>query len=117
MKHPLRGEIWSIAGSGDYAGKPRPAVIVQDDSFDNTQSIVVCAFTTTERDASLLRLRVEPDTANGLQLTSFLMADKIASLSRDKLGKRIGKLDATTMRSLNRSLIVFLGLYDSSSDA
>ena len=41
-----RGDIWTVAGGKDYAGKPRPAVIVQDDSFDATDSITVCAFTT-----------------------------------------------------------------------
>ena len=40
-----RGEVWTIAGGKDYAGKPRPAVIVQDDSFDATDSIAICAFT------------------------------------------------------------------------
>ena len=28
-----RGEIWTVAGVPAYAGKPRPAVIVQDDAF------------------------------------------------------------------------------------
>jgi mRNA interferase MazF len=28
-----RGEIWSVAGGGDYTNKPRPVVIVQDDQF------------------------------------------------------------------------------------
>ena len=31
-----RGDIWTVAGGKDYAGKPRPVVIVQDDSFDAT---------------------------------------------------------------------------------
>ena len=34
-----RGDIWTVAGGKDYAGKPRPVVIVQDDSFDATASI------------------------------------------------------------------------------
>ena len=28
-----RGDVWTVSGTG-YAGKPRPAVIVQDDRFD-----------------------------------------------------------------------------------
>ena len=31
-----RGDIWTVSGGKDYAGKPRPVVIVQDDSFDGT---------------------------------------------------------------------------------
>ena len=38
----IRGEIWTVAG-GVYASKPRPAVIMQDDLFDSTLSVVVCA--------------------------------------------------------------------------
>ena len=62
-----RGEIWTVAGGKDYAGKPRPVVIVQDDSFDATDSITICAFTTDETDAPLFRLAVEPNERNGLR--------------------------------------------------
>jgi mRNA interferase MazF len=31
-----RAEIWTVAGDSDYAGKPRPAVILQDDVFEET---------------------------------------------------------------------------------
>jgi mRNA-degrading endonuclease toxin of MazEF toxin-antitoxin module len=36
-----RGEVWTAAGGRDYAGKPRPVVVVQDDRFDATGSITV----------------------------------------------------------------------------
>jgi len=54
-----RGDIWTVAGGKDYAGKPSPAVIVQDDSFDATDSITVCAFTTDATEAPLFRLPVD----------------------------------------------------------
>ena len=40
-----RGEIWTAAGVSGYVGKPRPVVIIQDDRFDATGSVTVCAFT------------------------------------------------------------------------
>ena len=52
-----RGAVGTVSGTG-YAGKPRPAVIVQDDRFDGTESITVCVFTTDETDAPLFRLPV-----------------------------------------------------------
>ena len=55
-----RGGIWTVSGANDYAGKPRPAVIVQDDSFDATNSITICAFTTDETEAPLFRLLRAP---------------------------------------------------------
>jgi mRNA interferase MazF len=74
-----RGDIWTIAGGDDYAGKPRPAVIVQDDSFDGTDSITICAFTT---EAPLFRLAVEPNERNGLRATCRLMVDKITTVPK-----------------------------------
>lgn len=53
-----RGDIWTVAGGPDDAGKPRPAVIVQDDAFDATASITICLLTTDPTDAPLLRLQV-----------------------------------------------------------
>ena len=48
-----RGDIWTVSGGRDYAGKPRPVVIVQDDAFDPTDSITICAFTTDPTEAPL----------------------------------------------------------------
>jgi mRNA interferase MazF len=105
-----RGEIWTAAGGPDYAGKPRPVVILQDDAFDATQSVTICPFTTSSADAPLVRLDVEPSTENGLRASSRLMVDKITTVARRKLQTRVGRLsDAETLR-LNRAVIVFLGL-------
>jgi mRNA interferase MazF len=46
-----RGEVWIIAGAGDYAGEPRPVVIVHDDSFEGADSLVVFPFTSGMTDA------------------------------------------------------------------
>ncbi len=62
-----RGDIWTVSGGKDYAGKPRPVVIVQDDAFDATDSITICAFTTDPTEAPLFRLPVEPNERNGLR--------------------------------------------------
>ncbi|MBZ9815058.1 type II toxin-antitoxin system PemK/MazF family toxin [Mesorhizobium sp. CA7] len=105
-----RGEVWTVSGGRDYAGKPRPAVIVQDDSFDATDSITVCAFTTDPTDAPLFRLPVEPNESNGLRSPSRLMVDKITSVPKSKVGDRIGRLDDEDMVRLNQAVMVFLGL-------
>jgi mRNA interferase MazF len=104
-----RGEIWTAAGGKDYAGKPRPVVIVQDDRFDATASVTVCAFTTDPTDAPLLRLPVEPNEQNGLRAPCRLMVDKITTVPKTKLGSRLGRLDDEAMLRLNRAMLVFLG--------
>ena len=105
-----RGEIWTLAGGGDYAGKPRPAVIVQDDSFDSTRSITICAFTTDSTEAPLFRILVEPNEQNGLRASSRLMVDKLTTVPKGKLGDRVGQLADEDIVRLNQAILVFLGL-------
>jgi mRNA interferase MazF len=105
-----RGEIWTVAGGGAYTGKPRPSVIVQDDAFDATHSITICAFTSDPTEAPLFRVRVEPDEVNGLTSLSTLMVDKITTVPRDKIGRRVGQLRDEDLLRLNQAMIVFLGL-------
>jgi mRNA interferase MazF len=105
-----RGDVWTVAGGKDYAGKPRPVVIVQDDSFDGTDSITICAFTTDETEAPLFRLAVEPNERNGLRAACRLMVDKITTVPKSKVGAHLGRLDDGDMSRLNQALLVFLGL-------
>ena len=109
-----RGEIWTVASGKDYAGKPRPIIIVQDDSFDATDSITICAFTTDPTDAPLFRLIVEPNERNGLLSTCRLMVDKITTVPKTKIGTRVGRLDDEDMVRLNQAMMVFLGMAVSS---
>ena len=105
-----RGEVWTAAGGTDYAGKPRPIVILQDDRFDATASVTICALTTNPADAPLFRLPVEPSERNGLREPCRLMVDKITTIPRWKIGQRIGRLDQQDLVRLNRAAVVFLGL-------
>ncbi len=105
-----RGEVWTVSGGKDYADKPRRVVIVQDDTFDATASITICAFTTDPTDAPLFRLVVEPNERNGLRSPSRLMVDKITTVPRSKVGERIGRLDDEDLVRLNQAVMVFLGL-------
>ncbi len=105
-----RGEIWTVAGGKDYAGKPRPAVILQDDRFDKTDSITVCAFTTDPTNAPLFRLRVEPSEVNGLRTVCRLMVDKITTVPKAKVAARVGQLADEDVVRLNRAILVFLGV-------
>src|SRR6516164_2977318 len=105
-----RGDIWTVAGGKDYVGKPRPVVIVQDDSFDATASVTICAFTTSETEAPLFRVVVEPSERNGLRIRSRLMVDKITTVPKSKIGSLVGRLDDGDVLRLNQAMLVFLGL-------
>lgn len=103
-----RGDIVTVAG-GVYASKPRPALVIQDDRFDATDSVTVCPFTTTVVDAPLLRVDVPADEANGLDKDSHLMVDKVTTVRRSNVHSVIGRLEATTLVEVERRLLVFLG--------
>lgn len=105
-----RGEIWTVAAGRGYAGKPRPVVILQDDRFDGTDSITICAFTTDPTDAPLFRLPIEPNETNRLRAACRLMVDKITTVHKAKIGTRIGRLNDEDIVRLNRAVLVFLGM-------
>jgi mRNA interferase MazF len=108
----IRGEIWTASGGRDYAGKPRPVVILQSDRFDALDSITICPFTADPTDAPLMRIAVVPNEGNGLKDASRIMVDKITTVSKAKLGARIGRLRDVDMVRLNRAVVIFLGLAD-----
>lgn len=116
MNRPIkRGEIWTIAGAKDYAGKPRPAVILQDDRFAMLASVTICALTSNATEASVFRLPIAPDKDNGLRTPSRLMVDKITTVSKTKLGDYVGRLTDEQVVRLNRAVLVFLGMAGSAA--
>ncbi|MCR4376916.1 MAG: type II toxin-antitoxin system PemK/MazF family toxin [Rhodospirillales bacterium] len=104
-----RGEVWTVSASG-YAGKPRPAVIIQDDRFDATASVTICVFTSDETQAPLFRIAIAPDDGNGLRVASHLMVDKLTTVAKERLGEHIGHLSDEDRVRLDRAILVFLGL-------
>jgi mRNA interferase MazF len=111
-----RGEIWTVAGGTDYAGKPRPTLILQDDRFDMTDSVTICAFTSDPTHAPLVRLAVEPNETNGLRILCRLMADKITTVRKTRVGVRIGRLADEDIVRLNSAILVFLGIADPAAE-
>lgn len=99
-----------VALPGDY-GKPRPALVVQSDLFNEGHaSISLVPVTTTLVDAPLFRLTVEPSPTNGLRTLSQLMIDKLTAVRRDRIDRTIGRLDDDQMLRVNRALALWLGM-------
>ena len=103
-----RGDLVTIALPGAY-GKPRPALIIQSDLFDEHPSMTILPVTGQLRDTPLFRVSVEPDAGNGLRKRSQVMIDKAQTVPREKLGEPFGRLDDATMLAVTRALAVFLG--------
>jgi mRNA interferase MazF len=105
-----RGEIWTASGGPDYAGKPRPFVIVQDERLGIITSVTVCGFTMEAGEAPVFRVLVTPNNLNGLEAPSHIIVDKVTTIPATKLGYRIGRLDDDDVLRLNRALLIHFGL-------
>ena len=104
-----RGDLITIALQGQY-GKPRPALVVQSDLFDEHPSVTILPITSELRDAPLFRVPIKPSQANGLQQPSEVMVDKAQSVPCGKIGDTFGHVSAEDMLAVSRSLAVFLGV-------
>jgi mRNA interferase MazF len=105
-----RGELVTVALPGDY-GKPRPAVVVQSDLFNETHaSVTVAPVTSTLVNAPLFRLALEPSPENGLRAPSQVMVDKLTTVRRERIGATIGELEPEMLKRVNRALALWLGI-------
>lgn len=105
----MRGDLVSIAIQGDF-GKPRPALVIQADQYDELATLTVLPVTSTLVAAPLLRITVSPSAENGLRRPSQVMIDKVVTVKRDKVGQTFGRIDAETLVAVERCLAVFLGI-------
>ena len=105
-----RGQIVTIAAQGDF-GKPRPALIIQSDSFNETHPSVTVLLVSGELvNAPLFRINLAPNNDNGLNKPCQIMVDKPMTVKREKIGSLIGKIDDAVMLQVNRAIVVWMGL-------
>ena len=105
----IRGDFVTIAMQGDF-GKPRPALVIQSDQFDEHATVTVLLVSSMLVDAPLFRIDIQPNVENGLDKPSQVMVDKTMTVKRDRLGHAFGYADAKTLTEIERCLAVFLGI-------
>ena len=105
----MRGSFVTIVMQGKF-GKPRPALVIQADQFDEHATLTVLPVTAMLVAAPLLRITVQPSAENGLHKPSQVMVDKTMTVKRDKVGPAFGRIDADAMVEIERCLAVFLGI-------
>lgn len=104
-----RGDI-VLAVHADL-GKPRPAVVVQADRFnENALTILVCPLTSDITERLLLRPIVPASPDNGLRERSQIMTDKMLALRTDRIRGVLGSIDNSTRDELEHALVVLLDL-------
>ena len=104
-----RGEIRTLQDR-NYASKARPVVVIQSDSHNAFDSVILCLFTSFESEGISTRVHVSPSIENGLQKDSYVMTDKIVTVDKALLGKRIGALSNDDMIAVSEQLKIILDL-------
>jgi mRNA interferase MazF len=105
-----RGDFVVVSLPGDY-GKPRPALVVQADLFNETHaSVSVVPVTSTIVNAPLFRITTEPTSSNGLRSISQLMIDKVTAVPRSRIARTIGQADEDLLLRVGRAMALWLGL-------
>lgn len=85
-------------------------LIVQSDLFAGHPSVSVLLVSSEIVDAPLIRIEIQPSERNGLLDPSQILADKIFTVKREKVGSVIGQIEDEVMVSVNRAMLVFWGL-------
>ena len=104
-----RGEIWTMRASGSYLEKPRSAVIMQVNKISESESVVICLFTSYGNTGLSTRVKVLPSNQNGLTKTSYIMVEKIVSVKQSELGEKIGELEDEYLKAASAILKDLLG--------
>jgi mRNA interferase MazF len=103
-----RGDLVVVAMQGDH-GKPRPALVIQADLFDELPTVTVLPLV-SQLVPAMTRVDITPSSTNGLQLASQIVVHRPSTINRAKANRVIGRADAETMLAVTRALAVFLGL-------
>ena len=103
-----RGDIWQI-DIGGRAGR-RPALIVtRQGVIAHLNKLTVAEITSTGKGYPT---EVAIGQKANLSKESFIQLDNIQTIPKTRFVKYIGSLDAVTMRSVGRKLILALGIED-----
>ena len=104
-----RGDVVIATGPG-FGGKPRPNLVIQADEYLSLPTLILLPITTDLSDPpSLLRVRIEPDAANGLREVSEVMADTPVTTRPDKVHKRAGTLAVRDMERVEDAILLVMG--------
>lgn len=104
-----RGDVVIATGPG-FGGKPRPNLVIQADTYLSLPTLILLPITSNLADPpSLLRVRIEPNGANGLEKLSEVMADIPFTTRPDKVHKHAGTLSPEDMERVEDAMILVLG--------
>ena len=110
-----RGEIWLVdwsPGRGSEQLGRRPAVVLQTDAANTNprypNTIVLAVSTKGLRVAT--HVQIHPDSHNGLQEMSWVKAEQVLTISKDRLVTRWGSLAPADLGKVEHAVKTALAL-------
>lgn len=86
--------------------KCRPAVVLISTDAD----ITVCFITAQLKWQDAINILIEPSIFNGLKMTSLIRLNKFATIDKDLVIGKLGELENSYRKDLNKKLIKLLKL-------
>ena len=103
IKGVNRGDVVVAALPGD-AGKPRPWIVLRADRFADHSRVTLLPLTSELQDAPILRVDVPPSiAAMGCVCLPRPWSTRCVSVSVQRVGLVIGRLDPAVMRAIDRA--------------
>jgi mRNA interferase MazF len=113
VPQPSRGEIWAVEldpTRGYEQGGRRPALVVSVDTFNRGPAgLVVVIPLSSQPEGAPLHVEVHPPEG-GLKLRSFIRAEDVRSVSKERFGRRWGSVSPETMAAVEERICVLFGL-------
>ena len=115
-----RGYIYYADLSGAAGSEQdgiRPVLIIQNDTGNKFSPTVIAAAITSKEKRSDLPTHVNLGTEFGLREPSIVMLEQIRTIDKTRLGRYVGRVDAKTMRLVEKAVNVSLGQAGSTGGA
>lgn len=86
--------------------KKRPAIIVNDDSLGRLPLKIIVPITDWKDNYQVApwMVKIEPNKTNGLSKDSCADCFQVRSLSQERLSKKLGNINATTLQDIKEAL-------------
>lgn len=104
-----RGDLITVAMAGDF-GKPRPAIVIQTDYVQFTDTILICMITSDLTSPSPFRTNIPSNAQTRLTKPSQVMADKTFAALRKRCGPVFGQAGDVVMTDLGIALAFVMGI-------
>ncbi len=113
---PQRGEIYLTSldpALGHEIKKTRPALVIQNDITNRYgMTTIVAAITSMVSTRHYPNEVVIQPAAAGLRVTSTIRLDQIRTVDRERLIKRLGRVDEHVMRKVDEAIKISFGLVE-----